>query len=131
MQFRLSLLYTQWPRRFWLNYDWASLIRNNPFNVVFDELFEAPNVLFVLRFNIIAEGTQPLVILRRRLRTPDCRMHSPPFFLARQGSRIFWQTGATLEVAQRIAGHADSRTTKLCDRREQKVLFEDMERIRY
>ena len=37
----------------------------------------------------------------------------------------------TLEVAQRIAGHADSRTTKLYDRRGQKVLLEDMERIRY
>jgi len=36
-----------------------------------------------------------------------------------------------LEAAQRIAGHADSRTTKLYDRRGQKVLLEDMERIRY
>ena len=36
----------------------------------------------------------------------------------------------TLEAAQRIAGHADSRTTKLYDRRGQKVLLEDMERIR-
>ena len=35
------------------------------------------------------------------------------------------------EVNQRIAGHADSRTTKLYDRRGQKVLLEDMERIRY
>jgi hypothetical protein len=33
--------------------------------------------------------------------------------------------------AQRIAGHVDSRTTKLYDRRGQKVLLEDMERIRY
>ena len=32
---------------------------------------------------------------------------------------------------RRIAGHADSRTTKLYDRRGQKVLLEDMERIRY
>jgi len=30
-----------------------------------------------------------------------------------------------------ISGHADSRTTKLYDRRGQKVLLEDMERIRY
>ena len=37
----------------------------------------------------------------------------------------------TLEAAQRIAGHADSRTTKLYDRRDQKVLLEDMERIRH
>jgi hypothetical protein len=31
----------------------------------------------------------------------------------------------TLEAAQRIGGHADSRTTKLYDRRGQKVLLED------
>jgi hypothetical protein len=36
---------------------------------------------------------------------------------------------STLEAAQRIAAHADSRTTKLYDRRGQKVLLEDMERI--
>jgi len=35
------------------------------------------------------------------------------------------------EVAQRIAGHAHSRTTKLYDRLGQKVLVEDMERIHY
>ena len=34
-------------------------------------------------------------------------------------------------MAQCIAGHADSRTTKLYDPRRQKVLLEDMERIRY
>ncbi len=36
-----------------------------------------------------------------------------------------------LEAAMRIAGHADSRTTKLYDRRGQKILLENMERIRY
>jgi hypothetical protein len=35
------------------------------------------------------------------------------------------------EASQRIAGHADSRTTKLYDRRGQKILLEGMERIRY
>jgi len=49
------------------------------------------------------------------------------------GDRItnFLENDGTLEAAQRIAGHADSRTTKLYDRRGQKVLLEDMERIRY
>jgi hypothetical protein len=34
-------------------------------------------------------------------------------------------------VLRGTPGHADSRTTKLYDRRGQKVLLEDMERIRY
>ena len=61
-------------------------------------------------------------------KTPGCRMHSLPIPLELPASRIFWRTE---ERAQRIAGHADSRTTKLYDRRGQKVLLEDMERIRY
>jgi hypothetical protein len=47
------------------------------------------------------------------------------------GTTNFLENDGTLEAAQRIAGHADSRTTKLYDRRGQKVLLEDMERIRY
>jgi hypothetical protein len=38
---------------------------------------------------------------------------------------------SSLEVGQQTAGHADSRTIKLYDRRAQQVLIEDMERIRY
>ena len=41
------------------------------------------------------------------------------------------EEGGTLEGAQNIADHADSRTTKLYDRRQQIVLREDVERIRY
>jgi hypothetical protein len=40
----------------------------------------------------------------------------------------FLENDGTLEAAHRIAGHTDSRTTKLYDRRGQKVLLEDMER---
>ena len=47
------------------------------------------------------------------------------------GITNFLENDGTLEAAQRIAGHVDSRTTKLYDRRGQKVLLEDMERIRY
>jgi site-specific recombinase XerD len=56
--------------------------------------------------------------------------HSPHSFRA-AGITNFLENDGTLEAAQRIAGHADSRTTKLYDRRSQKVLLEDMERIRY
>jgi len=45
------------------------------------------------------------------------------------GITNFLENGGNLEMAQRIAGHADSRTTKLYDRRGQKVLVKDMERI--
>ncbi len=41
------------------------------------------------------------------------------------------ENGGSLEMAQYIAGHADSRTTKLYDRRGQKATLEDIERIRY
>ncbi len=62
--------------------------------------------------------------------------HSREVFLHAEGRPLSVSSGGprndgTLEVAQRIAGHADSRTTKLYDRRGQKVLVEDMERIRY
>jgi hypothetical protein len=36
------------------------------------------------------------------------------------GITNYLENGGTLEVAQRIAGHVDSRTTKLYDRRGQK-----------
>jgi hypothetical protein len=42
------------------------------------------------------------------------------------GITNFLENDGTLEAAQRIAGHAYSRTTKLYDRRGQKVLLEDM-----
>jgi hypothetical protein len=47
------------------------------------------------------------------------------------GITNFLENDSTLEPAQRIASHADSRTTKLYDRHGQKVLLENMERIRY
>jgi site-specific recombinase XerD len=57
--------------------------------------------------------------------------HYSPHSFRATGITNFLENDGTLEAAQRIAGHADSRTTKLHDRRGQKVLLEDMERIRY
>jgi hypothetical protein len=56
--------------------------------------------------------------------------HSNHSFRA-AGITNYLENDGTLEVGQRIASQADSRTTKLYDRRGQKVLLEDMERIRY
>jgi site-specific recombinase XerD len=47
--------------------------------------------------------------------------YSPHSFRA-TGITNFLKNDGALEAAQRIAGHADSRTTKLYDRRGQKVL---------
>jgi site-specific recombinase XerD len=47
------------------------------------------------------------------------------------GITTFLENGGALEMAQWIAGHADSRTTKLYDRRNQRATLEDLERVRY
>jgi integrase len=70
-------------------------------------------------------------MLKRRLRDAGLStIYSNQSFRG-AGITNYLENAGTLEVAQRIAGHADSRTTKLYDRRGQKVLLEDMERIRY
>jgi integrase/recombinase XerD len=68
-------------------------------------------------------------MLKRRLKQAGLPAHYSPHSFRATGITNF--SGGTLEAAQRIAGHADSRTKKLYDRRGQKVLLEDMERIRY
>jgi PHD/YefM family antitoxin component YafN of YafNO toxin-antitoxin module len=68
---------------------------------------------------------------KRRLKQAGLPAHYSPRSFRATGITNFLENDGTLEAAQRIAGHADSRTTKLYDRRGQKVLLEDMERIRY
>jgi site-specific recombinase XerD len=70
-------------------------------------------------------------MLKRRLKQAGLPAHYSPHSFRATGITNFLENDGTLEAAQRIAGHADSRTTKLYDRCGQKVLLEDMERIRY
>jgi integrase/recombinase XerD len=70
-------------------------------------------------------------MLKRRFKQAGLPAHYSPHSLRATGITNFLRNDGTLEAAQRIAGHADSRTTKLYDRRGQKVLLEDMESIRY
>jgi integrase/recombinase XerD len=70
-------------------------------------------------------------MLKRRLKDAGLSDAFSPHSFRATGITNFLENGGTLEVAQRIAGHANSRTTKLYDRRGQRVLVEDMERIRY
>jgi integrase/recombinase XerD len=70
-------------------------------------------------------------MLKRRLKDAGLLDAFSPHSFRVTGITNFLENGGTLEVAQRIAGHAISRTTKLYDRHGQKVLLEHMERIRY
>jgi integrase/recombinase XerD len=65
-------------------------------------------------------------MLKRRLKDAGLSDAFSPHSFRTTGITNFLENGGTLEVAQRIAGHADSRTTKLYDRRRQRVLLEDM-----
>jgi len=69
-------------------------------------------------------------MLKRRLKQAGLPAHYSPHSFRATGITNFLENDGTLEAAQRIAGHAESRTTKLYDRRGQKVLLEDMERIK-
>jgi integrase len=71
------------------------------------------------------------IISERRLKQAGLPDHYSPHSFRSTGITNFLENDGTLEAAQRIAGHADSRTTKLYDRRGQKILLEDIERIRY
>ena len=70
-------------------------------------------------------------MLKRRLKTAGIDGKFSIHSFRAKGITNFLENGGTSEVAQRIAGHADSRTTKLYDRRGQKLLSEDIDRIRY
>jgi hypothetical protein len=70
-------------------------------------------------------------MLKRRLKQAGLPAHYSLHSFRATGITNFLENDGTLEAAQRIAGHADSRTTKLYDRRGQKVLPEDVGRIRF
>ncbi len=70
-------------------------------------------------------------MLKRRLAKAGIVGSYSPHSFRTTGLTRFLEEGGTLEGAQNIADHADSRTTKLYDRRQQVVLREDVERIRY
>lgn len=72
-----------------------------------------------------------LRMVKRRLLTAGI----PPVFsnhsFRATGITEFLTNGGSLEVAQNLANHADSRTTKLYDKRATKLELEEIVRIRY
>ena len=70
-------------------------------------------------------------MLKRRLKQAGLPAHYSPHSFRATGITNFLENDGILEAAQRIAGHADSRTTKLYDRRGQKVLSGRPARFRF
>ena len=68
-------------------------------------------------------------MLKRGLKHAGLPAHYSPHSFRATGITNFLEIDGALEAAQRIASHADSRTTKLHDRRGQKVLLEDTQRF--
>ncbi len=72
-----------------------------------------------------------LEMVKRRL----ARAGIPPAFgnhsFRATGITQFLENGGSLETAQQLANHADSRTTKLYDRRATRLELEEIVRIRY
>jgi site-specific recombinase XerD len=116
-----------------------ALLATLAYNLKVSKLREKPDTpLFPTTLGKSRElGSRPMTrfdganLLKRRLRDAGIVGDYSPHSFRATGITNYLENGGTLEVAQRIAGHADSRTTKLYDRRGQKVLLEDMERIRY
>jgi site-specific recombinase XerC len=63
---------------------------------------------------------------QKRLKQAGLPAHYSPHSFRATGITNFLENDGTLEAAQRIAGRADIQTTKLHDRRGQKMLLEDM-----
>jgi integrase/recombinase XerD len=63
-------------------------------------------------------------LVKRRLKAAGLGTHYSAHSFRATGITNFLENDGTLEAAQWIAGHADSRTTKLYDRRGQKVLLD-------
>lgn len=70
-------------------------------------------------------------MVRRRLKDAGIEGEFTNHSFRATGITTFLENGGSLESAQYIAGHADSRTTKLYDRRHQRATLEDLERVRY
>lgn len=75
--------------------------------------------------------TDAYAMIQRRVRDAGLRGRFSCHSFRATGITRFLECGGTLEMAQWIAGHSDSRTTKLYDRRNQRATLDDIERIRF
>ena len=70
-------------------------------------------------------------MIRRRARAAGIETKIGNHSMRGTGITNFLENGGTVEAAQRMAGHADPRTTKLYDRRGDKISLDDVERISF
>lgn len=70
-------------------------------------------------------------MVKRRARQAGIAKDISPHSMRATGITAFLENGGELEAAQRIAAHADARTTKLYDRRNQRIDQGEIERIRF
>jgi integrase len=78
----------------------------------------------------MTRGDALRMVKRRLLRAGIPPVFSNHSFRA-TGITEFLANGGSLEVAQRIAGHADSRTTKGYDRRATRLELSEIVRVKY
>lgn len=70
-------------------------------------------------------------MVRRRARQAGIEKEISPHSMRATGITSFLENGGELETAQRIAAHSDSRTTKLYDRRDERIEQGEIERVRF
>jgi site-specific recombinase XerD len=70
-------------------------------------------------------------MVKRRARQAGIEKDISPHSMRATGITSFLENDGELEAAQRIAAHSDSRTTKLYDRRDQRIEQGEIERVRF
>jgi site-specific recombinase XerD len=75
--------------------------------------------------------TNALKMIKARAKAAGLPENLSPHSLRGTGITNYLENGGKLEVAQQIAAHSDPRTTKLYDRRSDKVQRSEIERIRF
>ena len=74
---------------------------------------------------------EALAMLKRRALAAGLPPEFSPHWCRATGITEFLERGGAVEDAQRIAFHADPRTTKLYDRRGKKIEQDEIQRLRF
>lgn len=74
---------------------------------------------------------EALAMLKRRAVAAGLPPEFSPHWCRATGITEFLERGGAIEDAQRIASHADPRTTKLYDRRGKKIEQDEIQRLRF